>query len=209
MISAPWPEIRNLLFEASSHANTSGGRTFTSFCAYSSTCRTASDLTVMLPLASTSCAPKRGRSHPPSRPVGGGADAACRTDCRPCGTSRRPRGTRPRSRRRALAAAAAGYIASTSMPAYSFMRSMRVHGPLNWLPTVAGHCDPLPLHLAKILDRGIDRAVAREHLLHHIVHRLEASHTAPVPRSRGPMMSWPGLGLRLGGASSRACLPEW
>ena len=32
----------------------------------------------------------------------------------------------------------AGYIACTSMPACCFIRSMREHGPLIWLPTVAG-----------------------------------------------------------------------
>ena len=31
MISEAWPEIRNLLFEASSHAATSVGRNFISF----------------------------------------------------------------------------------------------------------------------------------------------------------------------------------
>src|SRR5215831_7754118 len=49
MIIEPCPEIRYLLFDASSQANTSAGRNFTSLCMYSSTRLTASDLTVILP----------------------------------------------------------------------------------------------------------------------------------------------------------------
>ena len=57
MISAACPEISDLLFEASSQAKTLGGSTGTSFLNHSSTCFVASDLTVMLPSWSTSCAP--------------------------------------------------------------------------------------------------------------------------------------------------------
>src|ERR1041384_2162203 len=56
-ISEACPEIRNLLFEASSQANASGGRNGTSFLNHSSTCLVASDLTVMLPSLSTIRAP--------------------------------------------------------------------------------------------------------------------------------------------------------
>src|SRR6185369_15539272 len=56
-ISDDWPEISALLFEASSHAKTSGGRTGTSFLNHSSTCFVASDLTVMLPSLSVIWAP--------------------------------------------------------------------------------------------------------------------------------------------------------
>src|SRR5437660_12857897 len=49
MINDDCPEIRALLLEASSQANTSGGSTGTSFLNHSSTCFTASDFTVMLP----------------------------------------------------------------------------------------------------------------------------------------------------------------
>src|SRR5215471_4871692 len=52
-ISVAWPEIRYLLFDASSHAKASFGRYGTSFLKNSSTCRVASDLTVMLPSLST------------------------------------------------------------------------------------------------------------------------------------------------------------
>ena len=38
----------------------------------------------------------------------------------------------------------AGYIASTSMPACCFIRSMREHGPLIWLPVVAGTASHWP-----------------------------------------------------------------
>src|SRR4051812_39862945 len=57
MMSAPLPAISHLLFDASSHAKTSGGSSGTSLFVYSSTCFTASDFTAMLPLASTSSAP--------------------------------------------------------------------------------------------------------------------------------------------------------
>src|SRR5438552_1823785 len=56
-ISAPWPEIRNLLFEESSQAKASLGKSGTNFLNHSSTCRVASDLTVMLPSLSTMAAP--------------------------------------------------------------------------------------------------------------------------------------------------------
>ena len=52
----------------------------------------------------------------------------------------------------ALGGAPAGYIACTSMPASCFIRSMREHGPLIWLPTVAGTREPLAVDLAEILD---------------------------------------------------------
>jgi len=38
----------------------------------------------------------------------------------------------------------AGYIATTSMPACFFIRSMREQGPLIWLPTVAGTASQRP-----------------------------------------------------------------
>src|SRR6185312_9005565 len=56
-ISGPSPEIRYLLFDASSQANPSFGVRGTSFWNHSSTCFIASDLTVMLPSLSTSAAP--------------------------------------------------------------------------------------------------------------------------------------------------------
>src|SRR5262249_2764530 len=58
MIIDPWPEIRYLLFDASSQANTSGGRYFTSCCMYSSTCFTPSlFFSRLLPFSSTRSAP--------------------------------------------------------------------------------------------------------------------------------------------------------
>src|SRR5215471_4939419 len=57
MISAPWPEISHLLLAALSQANTLGGSDGTIFWNHASTSLTASDLTVMLPSSSTSCAP--------------------------------------------------------------------------------------------------------------------------------------------------------
>src|SRR5580693_10343043 len=57
MISAPWPEISHLLFAALSQANTLGGRNGTIFLNHAKTSLTSSDLTVMFPSPSTSCAP--------------------------------------------------------------------------------------------------------------------------------------------------------
>src|SRR5258706_10972822 len=47
MIKAPLPETSHLLFDASSHANTSRGRNGTSLFMYSSTCFSASHFTLM------------------------------------------------------------------------------------------------------------------------------------------------------------------
>src|SRR5438105_6088848 len=49
----------------------------------------------------------------------------------------------------ALGGDPAGYIACTSMPACCFIRSMREHGPLIWLPTHAGTPTHRPLDLAR------------------------------------------------------------
>src|ERR1700704_1500612 len=57
MINAPCPEISHLLLPALSQANTLGGKNGTAFLNHSNTSFTASDLTVILPSASTSCAP--------------------------------------------------------------------------------------------------------------------------------------------------------
>src|SRR5215813_1662679 len=56
-INALWPEISALLFEASSQAKTLGGKNGTVRLNHSSTVRVVSLLTVMSPLAFTSCSP--------------------------------------------------------------------------------------------------------------------------------------------------------
>src|SRR5262249_23751559 len=53
MMRALWPEISALLFEASFHAKTVGGKNGTAFLNHSSTCLVASDLTVILPSSSS------------------------------------------------------------------------------------------------------------------------------------------------------------
>src|SRR5215469_16408027 len=57
MINAPWPETSHLLLPALSQPKTLGGRNGTIFWNHAKTSFTASDLTVMLPSESTSCAP--------------------------------------------------------------------------------------------------------------------------------------------------------
>ena len=64
----------------------------------------------------------------------------------------------------AFGALPAGYIACTSMPACCFIRSMREHGPLIWLPTVAGHARATALGAAEILDGAVDVAVLLDQL---------------------------------------------
>src|ERR1700745_1007594 len=61
MIKDPWPEIRNLLFEALSQAKTLSGRNCVSLLKYSSICRVPSDLTDLLPSTSTRRTPSLAR----------------------------------------------------------------------------------------------------------------------------------------------------
>jgi hypothetical protein len=53
----------------------------------------------------------------------------------------------------------AGYMSSTSMLAYFFMRSMREQGAWIWLPIVAGTAIHLPFNLAEILHHAVNFAV--------------------------------------------------
>src|SRR5258707_15167343 len=64
MISAPRPETSHLLLEESSQAGASGGKNLGTRAYHSSAWRTGSDLTVMLPLASTSAAPNDWKTPP-------------------------------------------------------------------------------------------------------------------------------------------------
>src|SRR5205085_12649551 len=64
MMSAHFPAMSALLFEALSHPKTSGGKEAVSFLMYSSTSFTASERTVTLPLASTNSAPYELQSAP-------------------------------------------------------------------------------------------------------------------------------------------------
>src|SRR6185312_117108 len=131
MIIEPWPEIRYLLFDASSQAKTSGGMYLTSCCMYSSTCLTASFFfTRMLPFASTRSAPNEWNNAPtqsmesvvwprPS-PIGWptfwSLGAALRSV------------SHVQFSASAVGFWPAGYIAWKSMPAASFQRLNRAHG---------------------------------------------------------------------------------
>src|ERR1041384_2937091 len=55
----------------------------------------------------------------------------------------------------ALGGLPAGYIACTSMPASCFIRSMREHGPLIWLPTQVGTATQRPLLCARYSTVGL------------------------------------------------------
>ncbi len=87
----------------------------------------------------------------------------------------------------AFGGAPAGYIACTSMPACCFIRSMREHGPLIWLPMVAGTATHWPSGAAEILDRLVDGAVLLDQRRHDVVDRLEALRRGrPAARSGTP-----------------------
>src|SRR6266702_3111484 len=111
--------------------------------------RTGSDFTVTLPLASTSMAPNEWKIAPavstesgvvPSpmpngKPAFWHASAALRNASS--------------VQFSAFGGAPAGYMACTSMPACCFIRSMREHGPLIWLPIVAGTAIQRPWDLPR------------------------------------------------------------
>ena len=141
MIIEPWPEMRYLLFEASSQAKTSGGMYFTSCCMYSSTCRTASFFfTRMSPFASTRSAPKEWKSAPTQsiesvvcprpRPIGWPAFwtlGAAFNSASQVQFSASAVGFRP-----------AGYIAWKSMPAACFHTLRRAQGGFTCVPVGDG-----------------------------------------------------------------------
>src|SRR3954467_2243287 len=141
MMSAPLPAISHLLFDASSHANTSGGRNCTSFLQYSIACRVASDLTVMLPLASISCAPYAAKIAPteppesavPPMPTPNGKPALWHFSAAIRKASHVHLSVSVLS-----GGPPAGYILVRSRPTCCLNRSMRRHGPFIWLPAVAG-----------------------------------------------------------------------
>ena len=75
------------------------------------------------------------------------------------------------------------------------MRSIREHGPLIWLPTVAGTATQLPLILDEVLDGGVDVAVYLHRLpVHDVVDGLGARRSsAGEPPSAWARISWPAL----------------
>ena len=76
---------------------------------------------------------------------------------------------------------------------------MREHGPLIWLPTVAGTASHLPLARAEILDRGVDLAVLLDEIAHDVVDRLELLGVALRLPGREGQDVVAGLRLRFGG----------
>src|SRR5260221_14085930 len=92
----------------------------------------------MLPLASTTWAPKARKNAPTvsteslvsPRPMPNGTP--------PLWQASAALGNVSVVQLSAFGGLPAGYISCTSMPAYFFIRSMRVQGPLVWLPMVAG-----------------------------------------------------------------------
>src|SRR6266446_10581654 len=146
-IKALCPEIRALLFEASSQAKTLGGKNGTAFLNHSSTVRIASLLIVISPLASTSCAPwllNIEPTHctaslvvligmPNGKPALKAFSAACENNSQFQAAVSSLSGGAP-----------AGYILVTSSPTICFIRSMRAQGGESVLPNEVGTATQWP-----------------------------------------------------------------
>src|SRR5512135_191758 len=153
MINEPCPEIRNLLFEASSQATTSFGRTLHSLCEYSSTCRVLSELTVTSPLGLTSWAPKAWNSAPAKstqsvellRPMPNGWPFAAHFSATSANLSQ------VHSSCSFLSDWPPGpaYILVTSSPANCLNMLMRAQGGFTWLPVTAGAATQWPFGLPR------------------------------------------------------------
>ena len=165
MISAPLPETSHLLFEASSQAGASGGRNGGKLLVVLE--RLADvvglDRDVALGVDELGAEGLEDRAGGVDR-VGGRAEPDAERRSRALWQASAALRKVSSVQLSALGALPAGYIACTSMPACCFIRSMREHGPLIWLPTVAGTASHWPLSLAEILDRAVDGAVLLDQL---------------------------------------------
>src|SRR5713101_335075 len=139
IIKAPWPEISHLLLAALSQANTLVGRDGTIFLNHAKTSFTASELTVMLPSPSTSCAPCPANTAltqlteslqvlsgmPNGYPALAHFSAAAKNPSQVHASASASSGGAP-----------AGYIRVTSSPTNCLKWSMRAHGisPVVWTP---------------------------------------------------------------------------
>src|SRR5215472_4655982 len=139
MISEPWPEISHLLLDALSQANTLGGRDGTIFLNHAKTSSTSSDLTVILPSTSTSCAPCPANTAltqliaslqvlngmPKGYPALAHFSAATKNPSHVQASASASSGGSP-----------AGYIRVTSSPTNCLKWSIRAHGfcPVVWTP---------------------------------------------------------------------------
>src|SRR5438874_1305063 len=140
-IKALCPEISDLLFEASSQAKALSGKNGTVRLNHSSTVRIASLLTVISPLASTSCAPwllNIEPTHctaslvvligiPNGKPALCAFSAACEKNSQVQAAVSSLSGGAP-----------AGYILVMSRPTICFIRSMRAQGGDKVLPYEVG-----------------------------------------------------------------------
>ena len=94
------------------------------------------------------------------------------------------------------------------MPACFFMRSMREHGPLIWLPTVAGTASQRPSARARYSTVGLTGAVLLDQLGHDVVDRLEILGVRlRLPGREGEDVV-PGFRLRLGGDGEQVLVPD-
>src|SRR5215472_15840215 len=139
MIRAPWPEISHLLLDELSQAKTLGGRNGTICLNHAKTSSTSSDLTVILPSTSTSCAPCPANTAltqliaslqvlngmPKGYPALAHFSAASKNPSHVQASVSASSGGSP-----------AGYIRVTSSPTNCLNWSMRAHGfcPVVWTP---------------------------------------------------------------------------
>ena len=146
MISAPLPDTSHLLLEASSQAGASGGKNCASLLAVVERLphRVGLDGDLALgvdELGAEGVEERAGACRPSPtvvpRPMPNGKPALWQASAALRNVSS--------VQFSALGALPAGYIACTSMPACCFIRSMREHGPLIWLPIVAGTASQWPL----------------------------------------------------------------
>ena len=107
----------------------------------------------------------------------------------------------------AFGALPAGYIACTSMPACFFIRSMREHGPLIWLPTQAGTATHLPLARARYSTVGLTLPLLLDQLGHDVVDRLETLACVGGSQVGNAKMSWPDRACASAAMVSRFLLP--
>ena len=188
-IKAPLPETSHLLLEALSQAPTSGGRNSPSRLRYSRACRTASDFTVMLPLASTSSAPCARKNAPePLDAVGGDAERQAESEAGLVALLGGDEEGVPGPAVGRLGRLLAGRIHGKDVDAGVLLHEVEAAACRQEQGAAdAGHRQPFALRLGQVLVLRADRTVAGEHLGHDVVDRLEGGCVLrPAPRPRSP-----------------------
>ena len=183
MISEPCPEIRHLLFEASSHDGTSGGRNGIELLEVVE--RLAHRVGLHRDVA-------LGVDQHGAEAVEDGADRIDAVARRADADAERmaalvaifgrlEEGVEVQSS--ALGGAPAGYIACTSIPACCFIQIDARARALDLAADGCRHREPFAVDLAEIFDRAVDRAVVLISSRHQVVDRRPAGrHSATAAR---------------------------